>query len=211
MKRLLTILLTLTIWSSSCIPIKFTDGRVTIGHSGLDIEGGCEDYVAMIIDFGTFQIKTPFHLFNCKPDTPTFDLRSQWPFGLYEVKVTAFDDHLNISPITRNFGYFYRAGYDSSFTVRKSGEWLIFDRQMPNTNDIPFYVEMAWVEDSLGAWQRVGVDSVNVNLCPKNVVHFRLNAKWEGWSVPEQSMVTRYFPTKKRVVQLTPFWVGNLE
>ena len=204
---LLSIWATLLLLATSCIPLTFTDGRIVISHSGLDIKGGCEDFVAFIMDVGPTQFRTPFWRYDCQYAEPEFDLRDQWPYGLHEVKVTAFDDSGNISPITRSFGCFYKTGYDSSFSVRRDGTWLTFDRTWPNTiRPEASFAEVAWYDDA-HVWHdwtaipyALSIEELQ-EITGANVVHVRMN----GFSGD------RWFPTKERVVQLSPFWVGELE
>ena len=205
----------LLLLATSCLPIHFSeDGTVTLHleQSGLDVEGNCEAWVKFRIDaIGSRTIHTTrLYETTCQPHE--HDVEVTLPFGLYEIETWAVDRAKNVSPDSRYFGWFYRAGYDSSFSIRKDGRWLICKREWPNTFQGNQNIQLAWTTDGvLGEWQNMGEDSLNVNICPKNTVHIRMCYSTDIWSIAEQAEVHREYATKKRVVQIQPFWFGELE
>ena len=211
-KRLLACLALLGL--CSCIPMKFTtDGKVTvmIAHSSLDEQGGCEKAIGLHIDMDPgADYLTRAYPVTCVP----FEVEETFTvgYGLTKAKTWAFDLARNYARKSRPLGWFYRMGYDSSFTVRKSGDWLICHREWPNTFQGNQAIQMAWTTDGvLGEWQTMCEDSLNVNICPKNTVHLRMCYSTDIWSIAEGEVVHREYATWKRVVQIEPLWVGELE
>lgn len=137
-----------------------TETTITISHNGLDIKGGCEDLIAFHIDHydpytrDTTRVTTPFYRFDCEPNTIRFDglLR-----GWHHLHIWAFDDHGNVNPTGKPYGWVMISGHDSSYTVWREGQWLIFERTLSNLyQGLTHYIETAYVEDGVRTpWLRL--------------------------------------------------------
>ena len=180
---------------------------IEITHSGKDIEGGCEDLIHFLI-YGNdeFLQQTEDFRFDC--NQYTVQVWEAIPHGLYEVKLQAEDDSGNLNPKFRYVGWIHRSGYDDSFQVRKDGDWVIFDRDLPNTVTLATeYIEIAVTDDEgvLGEWNKTDSDdSLMVSFFPKNVFHARMNAEINVWSRELRDWVMYTYQTKERVCWFGP-------
>ena len=206
MKRLLLILLLFV----SCIPVTIADGTVKIrlGHSGKDMENGCEEAIAFRIVVTPGVTRDTDH-YLCQCTAFEMDVTFPVPYGMSKVEVWAVDRAGNVSPTPYEAGLYYRAGYDSTFSVLyDSNGVFIFDRVLPNTVRFQtVFAEMAWLDEDIWHDYIPIPSEITIELIREltehetNKVHVRMNALRGD----------KYYPTKKRVIQLEPLWIGECQ
>jgi len=223
-KRLLPVWATLLLLTTSCIEITMTDGSIQIKHSGKDIAGGCEDLIHFRIwENGQLIYVTKDMRFDCT----THSYQTQIPtmsYGLFNIKLQAEDDSGNLNSDFKDYGFFYRTGYDSSFTAHITGDTLYLTRPpLPTNIEAISYALIAWtVNGVLGEFYEFSHIEEYVVKVPTatlpDIVHVTMMSyievlKYVLGTHGSETYIKRYnYPIPyKRIVQIRhSVWIGPM-